>query len=32
MSRAWRTILAAVDLLQAKACAVISPDLESITP
>jgi glucosylglycerate synthase len=31
-SSAWRTILAAVDLLQAKACAVISPDLESITP
>jgi glucosylglycerate synthase len=31
-SSAWRTILAAVDLLQAKACAVISPDLESISP
>jgi hypothetical protein len=31
-SSAWRTILAAVDLLQAKACAVVSPDLESITP
>ena len=31
-SSAWRTILAAVDLLQAKACAVVSPDLESMTP
>ncbi len=29
---AWRIILAAADLLRAKACAVISPDLESITP
>jgi glucosylglycerate synthase len=31
-SSAWRTILAAADLLRAKACAVVSPDLESITP
>jgi len=31
-SRAWRIILAAADLLRAKACAVVSPDLESITP
>ena len=31
-SNAWRTILAAADLLRAKACAVVSPDLESITP
>ncbi len=29
---AWRIILAAADLLRAKACAVVSPDLESITP
>jgi len=29
---AWRTLLAAADLLRAKACAVVSPDLESITP
>jgi len=29
---AWRTILAAADLLRAKACAVVSPDLESISP
>ncbi|HZT69855.1 MAG TPA: glycosyltransferase [Terriglobia bacterium] len=29
---AWRIILAAADLLRAKACAVISPDLESVTP
>ena len=31
-SNAWRVILAAADLLRAKACAVVSPDLESITP
>ncbi|MEJ2007451.1 MAG: hypothetical protein P8Z30_04710 [Acidobacteriota bacterium] len=31
-SSAWRIILAAADLLRAKACAVVSPDLESITP
>jgi hypothetical protein len=31
-SSAWRIIMAAADLLRAKACAVISPDLESITP
>ena len=31
-SSAWRTIMAAADLLRAKACAVVSPDLESITP
>ncbi len=29
---AYRIILAAADLLRAKACAIISPDLESITP
>jgi hypothetical protein len=29
---AWRTILAAADLLGAKACISLSPDLESITP
>lgn len=29
---ALRTLLAAADLLRAKACAVVSPDLESITP
>lgn len=29
---AWRIILAAADLLRAKACAVVSPDLESIAP
>jgi hypothetical protein len=29
---AWRIIMAAADLLRAKACAVVSPDLESITP
>ena len=29
---AWRVILAAADLLRAKACAVVSPDLESISP
>ncbi|MGH9430246.1 MAG: glycosyltransferase [Terriglobia bacterium] len=29
---ALQTILAAADLLRAKACAIISPDLESITP
>ena len=28
----WRIIMAAADLLRAKACAVVSPDLESITP
>jgi glucosylglycerate synthase len=31
-STAWRIIMAAADLLRAKACAVVSPDLESITP
>jgi hypothetical protein len=31
-SGALRTILAAADLLGAKACALISPDLESMTP
>jgi hypothetical protein len=31
-SVAWRIIMAAADLLRAKACAVVSPDLESITP
>ena len=31
-SGAWRVILAAADLLRAKACAVVSPDLESVTP
>jgi glycosyltransferase involved in cell wall biosynthesis len=31
-SSAWRIMMAAADLLRAKACAVISPDLESITP
>ena len=31
-SSAWRIILAAADLLRAKACAVVSPDLESISP
>ena len=31
-SSAWRIILAAADLLRAKACAVVSPDLESMTP
>lgn len=31
-SSAWRIIMAAADLLQAKACAVVSPDLESISP
>ena len=31
-SNAWRIILAAADLLRAKACAVVSPDLESIAP
>ncbi len=31
-SSAWRIILAAADLLRAKACAVVSPDLESVTP
>lgn len=29
---ALRTILAAADLLRAKACAIVSPDLENITP
>lgn len=29
---AWRIIVAAADLLRAKACAVLSADLESITP
>lgn len=29
---AWRVILAAADLLRAKACAVVSPDLENVTP
>ena len=29
---ALRIILAAADLLRAKACAIVSPDLESITP
>ncbi|HET9178711.1 MAG TPA: glycosyl transferase family 2 [Terriglobia bacterium] len=29
---AWRIIMAAADLLRAKACAVVSPDLESISP
>ncbi|MGH9453836.1 MAG: glycosyltransferase [Terriglobia bacterium] len=29
---ALRTILAAADLLRAKACAIVSPDLESIMP
>jgi glucosylglycerate synthase len=31
-THAWRIILAAADLLRAKACAVVSADLESITP
>lgn len=31
-SSAWRIIMAAADLLRARACAVVSPDLESITP
>jgi glucosylglycerate synthase len=31
-NNALKMILAAVDLLRAKACALISPDLESITP
>jgi glucosylglycerate synthase len=31
-SSAWRIIMAAADLLRAKACAVLSPDLESISP
>ncbi len=31
-SNSWRIIMAAADLLRAKACAVLSPDLESITP
>jgi len=31
-SASWRIIMAAADLLRAKACAVVSPDLESITP
>lgn len=31
-SGAWRIILAAADLLRAKACAIVSPDLESMTP
>lgn len=29
---AWRIFVAAADLLRAKACAVLSPDLESVTP
>ncbi len=29
---AYRIILAAADLLRAKACVIVSPDLESITP
>jgi glucosylglycerate synthase len=32
MGSALRMVLAAADLLRAKACAVVSPDLESITP
>lgn len=32
ISNSWRIIMAAADLLRAKACAVVSPDLESITP
>jgi len=32
MGGALRIILAAADLLRAKACAIVSPDLESITP
>jgi glucosylglycerate synthase len=31
-SNSWRIIMAAADLLRARACAVVSPDLESITP
>ena len=31
-SGAFRIILAAADLLRAKACAIVSPDLESISP
>jgi hypothetical protein len=31
-SNAWRIIMAAADLLRARACAVVSADLESITP
>ncbi|TAM81600.1 MAG: glycosyl transferase family 2 [Acidobacteria bacterium] len=31
-SSAWRIIMASADLLRAKACAVLSPDLESISP
>ncbi|HXH50817.1 MAG TPA: glycosyl transferase family 2 [Terriglobia bacterium] len=31
-STAWRIIMAAADLLRARACAVVSPDIESITP
>jgi len=31
-SSAWRIIMAAADLLRARACAVVSPDIESITP
>lgn len=29
---AWHIFIAAADLLHAKACAVLSPDLESVTP
>ncbi|HET7102326.1 MAG TPA: glycosyl transferase family 2 [Terriglobia bacterium] len=32
IGNSWRIIMAAADLLRARACAVVSPDLESITP
>jgi len=31
-SNSWRILMAAADLLRARACAVVSPNLESITP